>query len=77
MPSADQPGIGERAGERITEVDYTGAATSAEQYLFESIVQPNAFVVEGFAENVMPSTYNTALTDQDMADLIAYLLTLK
>jgi len=77
MPTADQPGIGERAGQRISQDDYTGAATTAEQYLFESVVQTNAYIVEGFAENVMPTTYSTALTDQDMADLIAYLLTIK
>jgi len=76
-PSGDQPGIGERAATRIAQPDYTGKAATPEQYLFESIAQPNAFIVSGFAEGVMPGNYAETLTDQDMADLIAYLLTVK
>lgn len=76
-PSAGVPGIGERAGTRFSQPDYTGTATSAEQYLFESIVQTNAFVVEGYPESLMPGNYSSALTAQDAADLIAYLLTIK
>ncbi len=74
--SGGQPGIGTRATTRFGESDYTGKATSAEQYLFESIVDPTAFVVQGF-QPVMPQDYGTKLTAQDVADLIAYLLTLK
>ncbi len=77
LPSGGQPGIGERAQTRFTQPDYTGKATSAEQYLLESIVSPNAYVVNGFAPNLMPAIYAQTLTAQDVADLIAYLLTLK
>lgn len=76
-PTADQPGIGDRAATRLEQDDYTGQATTPEQYLFESIAVTNAFVVSGFAENIMPAIYGTTLTDQNMADLIAYLLTVK
>ncbi|MEJ2706596.1 MAG: cytochrome c [Anaerolineales bacterium] len=76
MPSADMPGIGERAAARIEQADYTGSATTPEQYLLESIVQPGTFVVEGY-QNIMPGNYGTSLTSQDAADLIAYLQTLK
>jgi nitric oxide reductase subunit C len=74
---ADQPGIGTRAASRITQADYTGKATSAEQYLFEAIVAPGAYLVSGFPDGVMPPTYASTLTDQNMADLIAYLLSFK
>jgi mono/diheme cytochrome c family protein len=77
LASADQPGIGTRASARFTQPDYTGKATSAEQYLIESIVEPGAFVVSGFPNGVMPGTYGNQLTDQQLADLIAYLLSLK
>jgi mono/diheme cytochrome c family protein len=77
LPTPDVPGIGERAALRLEQDDYTGQATTPEQYLFESIVATNAFVVSGYAEGLMPATYGTTLTDQNMADLIAYLLTLK
>jgi mono/diheme cytochrome c family protein/cytochrome c551/c552 len=77
MPSAQQPGIGERANTRFTQSDYTGKATSAEQYLLESIVDPAAYHVPGYEAVQMPPTYGQTITAQDAADLIAYLLTLK
>ena len=77
LPSQGSPGIGDRAAERLTQPDYTGQATSAEQYLLESIVDPNAYVVEGFVENLMPGNYGESLTSQEAADLIAYMSTLK
>jgi mono/diheme cytochrome c family protein len=76
LPSDDQPGIGERAAARITEPDYTGNAGSPEQYLFESIVQPSVHMVDGF-QDIMPKTYGGSLTAEDVADLIAYLMTLR
>ncbi len=77
LPSADQPGIGDRAATRITDPTYTGAASTPEQYLLELIVDPNVYVVDGFAPNIMPPTYGQNLTSQNVADVIAYLLTLK
>lgn len=49
---------------------------SAEQYTRQSITDPNAHVVEGFAQGVMPS-FKDALSDTQLSDLVAYLLTLK
>jgi mono/diheme cytochrome c family protein len=72
--TATEPGIGERAAERIQQADYTGTATTPEQYLFESIVLPNVHVVEGFAP-IMPDTYSEILSEQDVADMIEYLMT--
>lgn len=77
MSTDSQPGIGTRAEERYTQPDYTGNAESAQQYLLESIVQPNIFVVEGFQPNIMPQNYGDLITDQQAADIIAYMLTLK
>ena len=48
---------------------------SAEIYLYNSITTPSAYLVEGFAD-VMPPNYGEQLTDQQIADLIAYLKTL-
>ena len=72
-----QPGIGERAGQRIALDDYTGEAGTPDQDLLESIVLPNAFVVEGYEANLMPRDYGDRLTAQQAADLIAYMLTLR
>lgn len=71
------PAIGERAAIRIAAEDYTGAATTPEQYLLESIVQPKASVIEGVFLEDMPEDYSQRLTTQELADLIAYLLTFK
>ena len=49
---------------------------SAAAYLYTSIVAPNAHVVEGFQPNLMPPTYRDALTAPQLADIIAYLLSL-
>jgi mono/diheme cytochrome c family protein len=77
LPSGEIPGIGERAEAEFSLPEYTGKATSAEQYLFESVVDPNIYLSPGFASGLMPQTYGATLTDQNMADLIAYLLSLK
>lgn len=47
---------------------------SAEEYLHQSIVEPAAFVVEGFGP-IMPA-YDT-LSEADVAALVAYLMTLE
>jgi mono/diheme cytochrome c family protein len=49
---------------------------SAEQYLHESIVLPGAYIVEEY-EDVMPKNFGDKTTPQDVADLIAYILSLK
>ena len=66
-----------RAAARIAAQDYTGAATTAEQYLRESIVRPDDYVVDGYPPSTMVMTYGDQLTSQDVADLIAYLMLLK
>lgn len=50
---------------------------SAALYLYQSIVQPNQHVVEGFLPNLMPQTYQEQLSEQELADMIQYLLTLQ
>lgn len=43
-------------------------------YLVESILHPNYYVVEGFAPNLMPTTYGQRMDIQQLADLVAYLM---
>ncbi|MCS6907798.1 MAG: cytochrome c [Anaerolineales bacterium] len=77
LATPDQPGIATRAEEILTDPNYTGNAKTAAQYLHESIVLPNVYIVPGFQAGVMPANYGDTLTDQELADIIAYLLTLK
>ena len=69
------PGIGARAAARLDEPGYGGAATTAEQYLLESVVETNTYLVAGFEANIMPGAFGARLTPQDAAHLIAYMLT--
>ncbi len=63
-------GIGSQAGELVS-------GLSAEEFLRQSILEPNAYVTEGFAANIMPATWGDALSQEKVDDLVAFLLTLK
>ncbi len=61
---------------------YVGLAARADEehppltaaaYLYESILYPTAHVVKGYSA-AMPSNYGTRLSEQDLGDIIAYLL---
>jgi mono/diheme cytochrome c family protein len=45
---------------------------SLEQYTFDSIKNPSAYVVPGYPNGVMPN-YGAQLNDQQIADLVAFL----
>ena len=47
---------------------------SAGEYITQSILDPNAFVVDGFPAGLMPQNYGETLTTQDIADVVAFLL---
>lgn len=61
-------GIGERAGMRVD-------GLTAEEYLLQSILEPERYVVAGYRDIMYPD-YSRHLTEQNIHDLIAYLLTL-
>ena len=86
QPAAENnnQGIGTRAAARLTAPDYHGQAKTAEQYLFESIVAPDAYIVPGNATYapgghslMAPLSFATKMSAQNMADVIAYLQTIK
>jgi len=54
--------------------DPANRGMSAEQYIAQSIIRPDAYVVPGFAANVMIQDYGNRLSMQDLKDLIAYLM---
>lgn len=63
-------GTGTRAETRVP-------GFSAEEYIHESIVTPDAYVVEGFNAGDMYQSWAEDLSEQEIADLVAYLLTTK
>lgn len=59
-------GFGAIAGSRVD-------GESAHEYAFYSITEPSRYIVEGFGD-AMYNQYDENLTAQDIADLIAYIL---
>ena len=57
---------------------FEGGSTAVvdEAYLRESIINPGAKVVAGFPNGVMPQDFGQKLSDEQIADLIAYILSL-
>jgi cbb3-type cytochrome c oxidase subunit III len=65
-------GQGGAVGPNLTEV----YATKGEDYVRQSILQPNAVIAEGFQPNLMPQNFEQRLKGPtDLDDLIAYLKT--
>ncbi len=62
--------IGAKAGARVS-------GQSAQEYLQESVVDPNAYLVDGYTANIMPNVYGSQLSEQQIQDLVAYMLSLK
>jgi hypothetical protein len=77
LSSAIGPSISERAASRIEDPSYTGTATTAEEYLVESILLPEVYVVEFYEREPMDDDYDERLTAQDVADILAWLSTLE
>lgn len=80
---ATDPAAGDGVGPNLAGVA-TRAATrdpnmTAAEYLRASIVDPHAFVVEGFdaGAEVKPQNYGEILSAQELTDLVAYLQTLE
>ncbi len=74
--------IAETARKRIADSDYHGKATDAQGYIHESIVDPNAFVVEGptyssGGRSLMPTGLENGLTPEQIDDIVAYLMSLR
>lgn len=65
----DLAGLGKRAGTRVP-------GLSAEEYIYESIRLPDEYVVEGFPASTMNQAYDDRLSDEEIDDIVAYLLSL-
>ena len=62
-------GIADDAGERVPGLD-------AETYIRQSILDPDAYIVEGFPPGQMLTDFGTRLSEDEIENLVAYLLTL-
>lgn len=62
-------GIASRAGSTVS-------GQSAEEYIRESILTPDAHLVETFPAGTMPQVWGDELSDEQLNQIVAYLLTL-
>ena len=75
--------IATEAGRILRAPDYKGKAKTPAEYIRESIMDPNAYIVGGEnystpdGQSVMPKDFGKTLTAQQIDDLVAYLVTLK
>ncbi len=59
--------------ERLTMPQFT--SYTIEEYIVESITRPGDFVVDGYSSGLMPANFGARMTDQQLADIVSYLLT--
>lgn len=64
-------------GPPLTEIGTVGGTRidglSAEEYIRQSILEPSAYLVEGY-DDLMVKTFGDTITDDQLSDLIAFLL---
>jgi hypothetical protein len=72
----DMPRMTERGELRIADPAYNGSATSGGEYILESILLPEIYIVPGTPAGAkMPTNFDQLLTKQDLADLLVWLKT--
>jgi mono/diheme cytochrome c family protein len=74
------PGEESPLGTNLFGIAYWGGSrqpnVSAQDYIIQSILLPDEYVVPGMPAGIMPRTYGQKMTNLDLGDLVAYLLTL-
>jgi cytochrome c oxidase subunit 2 len=65
-------GTDSQVGPGLDEVDPRGQPL--EEFLLESIVDPNAVLAPGYQPDVMPSTYESSLSEEQLDALVQYLV---
>ena len=73
----EMPFVLERGTMRIALPEYEGKATTDWEYMIESIFIPEAYIVPSEWEKPMPTHYHLTMTDQELADILAWIATLK
>jgi hypothetical protein len=71
----DLPSIMERGVQRIADPAYEGTASTNLEYIFESILLTEIYIVPGDWEKAMPTYLGDIMTEQDLADVIAWMST--
>ena len=68
---------GTNAPKRIKEAGYAGKAKTTKEYITESILNPNVYVVTDFPKDQMPKDFGVRLTGGALNKIVDYLAQLK
>ncbi|MCY4613207.1 MAG: c-type cytochrome [Nitrospira sp.] len=66
--------LGTNASRRLADPNYRGQANTEWEYVQESILNPGAYIVQGYPDHVMPRWYGQKLTAGALDKIITYLL---
>ncbi len=64
-------------GKTVVGPSLAGIGNKGEDFIRESIINPDADVTEGFPAGTMPQDYGQKLSEEQINQLVKYLLTLK
>ena len=65
--------LGTTGIERLTDPGYHGNAQNVHDYIVESVLEPQQFVVHGYPEHTMPSWYGSKLSALALEKIAVYL----
>ena len=64
-------------GKTIVGPSLAGIGNKSEDFIRTSVIDPDADVTEGFPVGTMPNTFKDDLSEQEIDQLVKYLMTLK
>ncbi|NNE36004.1 MAG: c-type cytochrome [Rhodothermales bacterium] len=67
-------GLGEIVQQRLKSPNYSGGASSAEDYIRESILEPEKYIVPGYETTVHRMPAYTHLTDREIDAIVRFLI---
>jgi cytochrome c5 len=76
FPGLSEAVTGPNQAGLVTRAEGVPGYESAEDFIRESILDPNAVLAEGFNADVMPQNFGELISEEDLDSIIAYLLTL-
>lgn len=66
--------IGPNMGNLATNAAARVPGQSAEEYVYESIVEPNVYIVEGYPSGIMPQNYDQLMSEEEIQLMVGWLL---
>jgi len=65
--------LGTTGAQRLKDPGYRGQAKTVHEYIVESVLEPQRFVVQGYPEHTMPTWYGSKLSGLALEKMASYL----